>query len=70
MSQSISQRAVSQVHDRRRGAAEILRGLCTHLIDHGRIELGTEQSRDLIAAATVLGAWHPSRDGTRGIDRE
>jgi hypothetical protein len=38
-------------------AAAILRTVITHLVDYGKIELGTPQSKALISAAKVLGAF-------------
>ena len=38
-------------------AAAALRAVIQHLVDYGKIELGTSQSKSLITAAKVLGAW-------------
>jgi hypothetical protein len=44
----------------------VLRSLCAHLVDRGKIELGTEQSRLDEEAARVIGAW--SSEGERFED--
>ena len=38
-------------------AAAALNAVLNHLVDYGKIELGTPQSRALIDAAKVLGAF-------------
>lgn len=36
---------------------EQLRFLCGHLVDHGKIELGTVESKILLDVARKMGAW-------------